>query len=340
MNFTLKITLPILLLTFNSICFSQSFKITTDTISVSVSQLILPAKEVQLTHVVKYQGNYLTFFDEVNKKDQSRSNLKFCFIIDNSGRILKNIALPQKIKSEIYYDLFLRHDSTFVKLYMNQETYFFDKKNSQWAETNEAKDIIFEDKRFYFTFLSFGEWGSRMWCIDKKTNKEYELASYGIINKIGNIYYITEALRVLKLADPLKLQPCKKEHFYRRYRNTQIFREGTLSLKGVEIIYKDSAYSKRGVKPKFYISTSFLSNNKLYYLCLDSTNTFIGTLKNGEMFNLQSLNRKLPAYNWYYSYRDKILEDNSQLLIFKDNTDVGLLEIKGEALNIRYLNLK
>lgn len=313
---------------------------TNDTLDLLIKNLIKPATKVELTHAVKFQEKYFCFLNEV-KKVNTLPDLKVCFIISSDGKSLQKVEVPTEIQKTVYYDLFLRHDTVFVKTYLDSKTYYFSTDKSKWIKTKEADDMIYEDERFYFTYLDFGEWGSTTWCKDKQTKIEYEVASSGtIINKIDNAYYITAALKVIKIENPLKLKQCDKNYYYEIVRQNH-HSEGTNSLLGTEVLIEDTTYSYWEQKePKLYITSSFLADNKLYHLCNDSTTTFIAELKNGSMVPIQIIGKKLSTFDWHYSNRNKLQKDNSQLLKFRTQNGFGLIEVKGKDIRIHNFHLK
>jgi hypothetical protein len=335
----MKYFLTTVIVFINVIVSGQSFKVTIDTLDISVKDLIIPANKIGLTHAIEFKENYYCFFEEI-KKDNSRRDIKFCFIIAKDGKILKSIKVPEDIQDSYYYDLFLKHDTIFVKTYMDSKTFIFNQSFSKWVKTKNTDDMIFEDERFYFTYLDFGEWGSTTWCKDKITGKEYEFSSGTIINKIDNAYYLTSGLKILKVENPFKLKECKRDYYYEIVRNKD-YSKGSNSLKGVEVIFIDTTYSIWDQKePKLLIGTSFVADKHLYHLCSDSINTFITKLENGQMKPIQHIDKKISIFNWYYSYRNKTQKDNSQLLKFNYKDDFGLVQIKGSTINIHFLNFK
>ena len=66
------------------------------------------------------------------------------------------------------------------------------------------------------------------------------------------------------------------------------------------------------------------------------------SLKTKNLFRLKILEINTSTFDWYYSYRCKIQNDNFQLLKFDPemNNTSGLIEIEKNKLSIRYLKLK
>lgn len=312
------------------------FIICIDTLYINFKPYMSPDK-VSLTHAVKFGEEYYCCFT-----DKNDSYNKYFFVITNKGTIDKTIKLPSDLTDCFYMDLFILHDTIFSKPYMNKKYYFLDLKKLKWLETSEPDDVIYEDSRFYVTYIDFGEWGSTTWFKDKLSQKEYVLASSAkIINKIDSIYYLSGGTKVFKIDNPLKLKKCDKEYYYQIIKKKE-FSEGVNSLLGSETIYDDTIYSQWNFKkPKLRITTSFTVANKSFYLCTDSSKTFIAKLINKEMIPILSFGKKYYTFDWAHSYRCKIQKNNFQLLKFDTKTDntYGFIEIKENEINIRYLKL-
>lgn len=338
----MKIILTIFTLFQFCFVFGQTFNVTTKNIDLEVKELIKPATKVELTHSVKHKDIFYCFFNEVNK-DNSRQDIKFFFIFTEKGDNLRKIEVPTEIQNTVYYDLFLRNDTIFTKTYIDSETFYFDRDKQKWRNTSEVDDMIYEDDRFHITYLDFGEWGSTTWVKDRQTNNEYELASSGeIVNRVDSIYYITSGLRILKIDNPTELKKSNSDYLYEVIRK-QDHSEGTNSLQGAEIVFKDITFSEWDwidKEPKLRIATSFVRENKLYHICVDSTKTFIAELENGQMKPIQKIESKLSFFDWYYSYRSKTQKDGSQLLKFKSNNKFGIMEINQQDINIYRIAIK
>jgi len=337
----MKIILTIFSLFHFCFVYGQSFNVATKNIELEIKELIKPAIKVELTHAVKHKDIFYCFFNEV-KKDNSRQDIKFFFIFMEKGDNLRKIEVPNEIQNTVYFDLFLRNDTIFTKTYMNSKTFYFDRNKQKWRKTSEVDDMTYEDERFYFTYLDFGEWGYTTWVKDKQTGKQYELESSGeIINRVDSIYYITTNKQILKIDNPTKLKISNDDYLYEDIRKKALAK-GTNSFQGAEIIYKDTTYSEWDWfdnKPNLRILTSFVRENKIYHICVDSTKTFVAELDNGEMKPFQKIENKLSFFDWQFSYRSKIQKDGSQLLKFKSNNNFGIMELNGMDIHIYQITL-
>jgi hypothetical protein len=75
---------------------------------------------------------------------------------------------------------------------------------------------------------------------------------------------------------------------------------------------------------------------------MDSVNTFIGKLENGEMQQIKKLGNNYSIFDWHYSYRNKIQNNQKQMLKFKtsNRNKFGFIIIEGNKIRIDYLNIK
>ncbi len=259
--------------------------------------------------------------------------------ITEDGKIEHNIEIPQQISNSIGFGLFIRNDSILIKNDRDHETFYFDTRYLQWIKVKEADDLIFEDEDFYVTSMDFGEWGNTVWFRDKKTGKEYELGSNSKnVNKINNTYYLTSDDKIIKINDPLKLKSSDLNYYYETVEKSDSFYNGSESLIGSELIFKKQTQEYEWLTQKFYITTSFISDNQLYHLCVDSNLLYIGKVDNGIMKPLRIIGNDLIVYSWHHSLNGKIQKENRQTLVFvtKNENYFGIIELIDDKIYIHY----
>jgi hypothetical protein len=321
--------LVILLLGINSIFGQdQPFVLITDTIYINIRGSIGPA--------IKYNNKYYCFFETSNSPYSSLSSKKL-YIISSNGEIEKQIEIPSKMNAT-YYDLHIRNDSIIIKTYIDHYTFYLDPNELNWRQIREVDDLVYEDKRYYVTFLDFGEWGGTIWFKDKNTNIEYEVASSEpFINRINNVYYISCPKRVFKIEDPLKMKKCDQDYYYKTVEGNESvkFYEGSQSELGTINLFQDTSFSWFS---RFYIATSFIYDNQLFHMCVDSNSVYVAIIDNRKIKKVQTIGYNFSVYDNYYSYRCKSL-NNSQLLKLRtyDGNFSGFVEIDGNQIKIRYL---
>lgn len=325
----------------NEHSFGQSFNTTSINIDLDIKELIKPATKVELTHAVKYKNEFYCFFKEI-KKDNSRRDIKFCFVFSDTGNDLKKIEVPNDIQNTVYYDLFVKNDKVFAKTYMDSETFYFDYEKLKWVKTKNADDLIFEDEKFYVYSLDFGEWGGKTWFKDKETKIEYAIeATTPLVNKIDTTYYLTSSFKVLKIENPLTLNKCDNDVTYENIEKDAKYASWYGKPIGFEIVYQDTTaldYFDFSYRP--HIVSSFVWQNELLHIYETDTATYIAKTDNNSIKPIQKIGNKLSFYNWHYSYRSKIQKDGRQLLKFKTNNKFGLIEINGQDINTYNLILK
>jgi hypothetical protein len=318
---------------------AQTFEVSVDTLFVDVKEIARPASRIDLTHAVKFNGNYYCFFKEQGLYG-FKIETRYFLIISGKGVILNNIEVPKEIESTVYFDFFIRNGSLFAKTYMDHESFKFDFNKLNWIKIKEVDDIVYEDSNFAITYLDFGEWGQTTWFIDKQTKKEYILGANGTtVNKLNGNYYLTGGTVVRIIENPRQLKQSDKQYYYREVEKERKFYEGTTSLLGSYTIYKDTIYSPWGFEePKEIIITSFVADNNLFQLYSDSNETYIGKIENHTLIPIQDLGKKYQTYNWHYSYRGKNIDNSSRFIKFsEDNNTYGFLEIDNNKIDIHYL---
>ncbi|MFZ4400291.1 MAG: hypothetical protein ACOYO1_09670 [Bacteroidales bacterium] len=326
-------------LTFQLTLQAQTFEVNIDTLFLNIKKIARPATRVNLTHALKYNDKYYCFFKE-DGLYSFKIDARYFLIISSNGTILNNIEVPQEIENTTYFDFFIRNDSLLAKTYMDHESFYFDLNKFEWNKIKEIDDRVYEDSNFAITYLDFGEWGETTWFIDKQTQKEYILGSNGTtVNLLDGKYYLTNGVEIIEIEDPRNLKQCESDYYYQLVEKERKSYEGSNSLVGSKIIYKDTTFSQWSFKaPLQTIITTFFSNNQLYQLYSDSISTYIGKIENERLIPIQKIGKKYSPSNWYYSYRGENPDKNRRFLKFsEDNNTFGFIEIKNNKINIHYL---
>lgn len=319
----------------------QTFNVTTNDITLDIKKLIGPATIIKLTHAVKYQNDFYCFFEEV-KEDNSRREIKFCFVFSDNGENLKKIEVPDAIQNTNYYDLFVKNNRVFAITYMDKKTFYFDIEKSKWIKTKDADDLIFEDEKFFVYSLDFGEWGGKTWFKDKKTGSEYAIeARTPLINKIDTSYYLSSSYNVLKIDNPLDLNKCNNDITYENIEKGAKYASWYGKPLGFEIVFHATtsrSYFDNSYNPR--IVSSFVLKNELFHIYETDTVTYIAKAKGNSIEPIQKVGNELRFYDPEYSYRMKIQLDGQQLLKFKIEHNFGLMVINGQDIYRYNLILK
>jgi len=122
---------------------AQTFKVTVDTMSLDIKEIVRPASHVKMTHAVRLNDKYYCFFRETGLYSY-KIKAKYFLIISNNGTILHNIKVPKEIENNIYFDFFIRNGRMLAKTYMNHDSFYFDLNKLKWIKTEEKRilDII------------------------------------------------------------------------------------------------------------------------------------------------------------------------------------------------------
>jgi hypothetical protein len=287
-----------------------------------------------LEQAIKFKDGYYCFFAE-DKPYTSSRELTFYKISDN-GKSQKRIFVPDEMQQS-YLDLHIRNDSILSKDYYDHRTYFFDMINDEWKEVKKTDDRVFEDENFYVTYLDFGEFGGTLWFKNETTGIEYEIGSSApVINKLDGKYYVTTAKKVIEIESPLTLNKVSPDSTYEVTEKKQ-WSMGSGSTKGTKVIFIDSSY---GEDPKFYIATSCVINNQLKFLCVDNKAVYIADIKDGKIFNHDTILNNSRLYRMHNSYRQNLNDNSNQLLKFSsdDSNSFGFIEIDNSSIKVQFIH--
>ncbi|MCD7898936.1 MAG: hypothetical protein LUH22_03420 [Bacteroides sp.] len=321
----------------------EGFQITVDTITVHIKDLVNPATRVELTQAVKFNNKYYCIFTAFELYYFINNN-RYFLIINSNGNIERNIPLPEEVVKGFNFELFVNKDTIFLLNELSKKMFYLEQKQWKWTPAIHTDEIIFEDNHYYILNPHRNKMGCTTWFRDKQTEVEYEFNSHGrIINKIDSTYYITSDIRVLEIDNPAKLMPCHPERYHPHILKSEKYIRGSESLEGVKVLFGDSICNHldcEATQPEYQIFTSFTANKKLYHLCSSDSNLFIAKIDSGRLIPVQHLDVFDKTLNFYNSDLMTIWKDNSQLLKFKtiDPNQSGMIEIKENKLNIRYLN--
>ncbi|MBP1644640.1 MAG: hypothetical protein H6Q16_215 [Bacteroidetes bacterium] len=188
--------------------FAQEHKIniSIDTTYIKLKQITKPAVSISLKNAVKFNNKYYCIINETPLTESSWNRNKLIIISDKGDSII-GVELFDHFISSSYSDLFIYKDRITIKDYYTSKTYFLDTIQYKWIETEEADDLIYEDKEFYVTYMDFGEWGSTTWFRDKKTNKEYDIVGFPNVFRLNGDFYLIgySGVNLLKNFEELKL---------------------------------------------------------------------------------------------------------------------------------------
>lgn len=326
----MKKLLPILVILLGHICSAQSFSISIDTTEIEIRGSVKPC--------IVYKDLILAFYRTSNPYS-SIGELHF-YIIDSKGKTKKKVFLPEEIQT-YYIDLYVKNDTVYTTEYWDQNTYYFDFHNYEWVKTKKEDDLIYEDENYYVTSLDFGEWGGSTWFIDKETRNQFEIGiTTPIVNFFEGDYYIQENRAVYKLVDPTDLKLSDSPYDYDNVVGNLIgkgaFFAPSNSLKGLEVIFQDTSSHWES---DFYIATSFIQDDQLYYLCVDSNELYIGQIENMEMHKVYEFDNVLRPLRWHYHYRNRIQNNEFQSLQFSTENDHinGLFIFKEDEIHIKFI---
>lgn len=181
-----------------------------------------------------------------------------------------------------------------IEKYNEEKTNSYTKQYLSLAIDNYAT-IGFQDSQFSIYTICNGEWGGRVYFVDRSdTNKIYFLPSTCPvqIQKIEDAYYITEALghmighsSLVKISNPKKLVVLSPELLKTDWK-AKIFQ----NLTNQKIV--DSLNQQRAeLIDTFHVAFNlyFKYDLKDYIIYTDFENTYLGLLKNKKIIKIDSL---------------------------------------------------
>lgn len=307
--------------------FETEFILVQDTISINVNGI--------MTHTLKFRDKYYLLFEQSSLGHYGGHGKRWLCVLKNS-KVERVIDCPKEVEIS-YLDFYVKNDTIILKPYYDKQSYSLNIENYSWDKIHKTDDLIFEDEDFYVYSLDFGEWGGKTWFVNKKTGNQYALeCTTPLVNKVNNIYYLTNLYQVLKINNPLELTKCDNDVKYENIEKTRKYYSWKSQSKGYEVIYevKNIDYSS---EPS--IVSSFVFNNELLHIYETDTTSYLARIINNKIEPFKKVLDDAKFFNWYYSYRCKNANNNNELLKFKTKNEqvYGLTTIKGNKIYITYL---
>ncbi|MBP1629913.1 MAG: hypothetical protein H6Q15_806 [Bacteroidetes bacterium] len=339
----MKRTILFLLLSFSAIHgFAQEHKIniSIDTTYIRLKQITKPAINISLRNAVKFNNRYYCIINEDPLTQPTWDKNKF-IIISDKGDSIREVELFDCFLTSVYTDLFIYKDKITIKDYYTYKTYYLDTINYKWIETEEADDLIYEDEEFYVTYMDFGEWGSTTWFRNKKTNKEYDIVGFNKVFRLNGDFYLIGYGGVNILKDRSKLKHCNEEYYYNIIKDKRSSKNkssnGSDNIPKFVKSFQDTTYDPFSYSHNLSIITSFITDNRLYHICSDSIQNYIGYVSNNNMIIVDTLPKDVEMFN--HGYRCRVQKDNSQIIKFEqkgDENQFGFIVIKDNNIKVRY----
>lgn len=333
----------------------QRFTIIRDTVNINAADYISPISAFWMDRSIKYKDWYFCVFDEISLYGYGN---KIMLAISEDGDEIKRVNLSS-CYFDGYSDLFVRHDTLFMKLYYQDKSlngYYFDTQTWKWYPIKYISDIIYEDDIYSIAYMSFGEWGDYTWFIGKSKNKKMQYINpdyFFRIIRIDSVYYFVHRNRVdtARITDTLgKL--CKPHWTYKyavaNQRNFIINSER--DDYAIEVFSIDSLPSNIRIQgrenPHFehkYIydtifEQAFSMGGEMYYIINTPQETVITQVENGQLKKVLDLGMRYRFFKEYHSYRGVNIDDNQCFLQFEETPNTfGMLYVKDSIIHIRYL---
>ena len=216
----LKIFVLFIVISFSA--YAQNFRLVEDTINIYSADFIGPVSTFEMRWSAKYRGHYFCIFiDEPIYDSYNRKNR--LLVMSEDDKNVVEVGLPNDFQHQNYGDLFVRHDTLFLKPYNVHEKrsgYFFDMDAWKWIPVQVISNVIYEDNQYSVAVIDVGEWGTYSWFMEKMPKGEKH-AEYimprnlsRIIKKNGTYHFImgNRVDTLVSLKEKAKL--CEKEQTY------------------------------------------------------------------------------------------------------------------------------
>lgn len=271
-------------------------------------------------------------------------NKVICLNLDFKIDTINNL----KLNKQNIDDIFLSGDSLIGILYFKgkytpdyylKNKLFYLNEKFGWIKLskNKIENAFYEDDKYLVTACCNGEFGGSIKFTDKKNLKMYSCPATCAtnINKIDNIYYVTNSLihgygstEVLKIKDPIKLYNLTNDtlnkycswwwvlHKKKEYNLTKYYQGVVKLIDTTEVI----------------TLSTFMNNNKLFFINSDRQNTYLCKLENNKFITVKRiLNKSLQSYNPINTNND-----GKQIHNFEDNEKSGFIVIEKNNISILF----
>ena len=350
--------------------YAQQFRLVEDTVRINASDYISPISEFQMKWSVNYKGFYFCIFSTMDLYNYSRHNQRL-LVFPEGGKNIAEVELPKDFKDGNYGDLFVRHDTLYLRPYHIKDGlggYYFDMDAWQWKPVEVISDVIYDDDRYSVATIDCGEWGSFTWFIEKEgghdgsgvasdsDKSKAAVRQYIMPRKLDriirkdNVYYLIQGSHVDTLASLNgKAQHCtpgvRYEDAYDYYFLSKVYGQEWTDVAPVPTLFsftgRDGTSDWWPFEGKTYdttISNAVLYNGDIYYLVNDTKKTYVAGMEDGRLVEKLDLGRRYRFFRWVDCYRGvNRSSDYCYLQFAVSKNEYGILEMKDEEVHVCHI---
>ena len=162
----------------------------------------------------KYHGYYFCIFEDLQMYNHWLWKHRL-LVFSEDGKDVVEVDLPKEFQNNIYGDLFVQHDTLFLRSYpfCDQNGYFFDLDLWKWQPVK----VVCEDDQYNLACLDLGEWGDNT-CLREKSYDTLIQKTFLMDNQLYLVVNTKENTYIAQLKDDKLHNIVDFEHRYDFFR--------------------------------------------------------------------------------------------------------------------------
>jgi hypothetical protein len=226
----------------------------------------------RILSIATIDGLFFILLDESKSFYQLKHVL---FAYDEQKNIVRKVDLGKNFTNDHTLHLEEKEEKIFLRSDRNRNSYMIDIESLKLYKSDVPEKPFYQDLDYIVVSKDLGEWGGTMFFEHRETGAVHEVGvdSPIIINKLDNAYIVSSTLRhemsrssIIKIVDPRNLHLDDSDNNFTNFMGSS-HREGSEQLFSGNI----------------EIGTSFIRDNKLYYLYKEDDYTRIGVLEKKDL---------------------------------------------------------
>lgn len=324
----------------------QSQPETHRSLEIDCRQLAAIQTHLSIKSAVEYHNRYYCLFDcnPLRPVEYYNPKLQMLFSIDCKSLEYRLEDYPDELSHGSYDDLYVRHDTLFISTYgsWRENDYFFDTTQRRWVEIAKQSALVYEDDDYQVFDIDHGEWGDFTWFSNRHNGKQYVMDGNGFVRRIADTFFVVGTAHIASISTSQIAQSPTAPFSYREAADKYMF-------------YNDPSFLINDSTPRFVKPNERFSLTGYNYFSSDKGDTlFIGSYVKGDTLFLLSkhfgnnalmyldgnkptlIDKQLDTCDivlFHNSVRGFLQTDRLLLPFIKDETNMGLLDLRGRQCN-------